>query len=139
MLWLTQRLLNRLATHFTGWLEQQKGPSEHVNVMLEFQQQAAIGALKPQPPVQPPTDTPGFLVRSVDIAAGAEAAQLGFKEQEARPVLASLVLTPNALRQWLGIVYAQYLQGDWPKTVWPAWLAAGTPAPAAGPSAAALH
>lgn len=29
VLWLTQRLLNRLVPHLTGWLEQQKGPSEH--------------------------------------------------------------------------------------------------------------
>lgn len=89
--------------------------------MLEFQQQAAVVALKPQAPVQSTTDTPGLLVRSVDIAAGAEAVQLAFKAQEAGPVLASLLLAPNALRQWLGIVYAQYLRGDWPTTVWPAW------------------
>lgn len=139
VLWLTQRLLNRLVPHLTAWLEQQKGPGEHARVMLEFQQQAAVDALKPQPPVRPPTDAPGRLVRSADIAAGAEAVQLGFKEQDAGPVLASLVLAPNALRQWLAIVHAQYLRGDWPTTVWPAWLAAGTPAPAAGPSAAVLH
>lgn len=73
--------------------------------------------------MRPPIDHPGLLVRSVDIAAGAEAVQLGLKEQEAGPALAGLVLAPNALRQWLGIVYAQYLRGDWPTMVWPAWLA----------------
>lgn len=38
VLWLTQRLLGRLVPHLTAWLEQQKGPSEHAKVMLEFQQ-----------------------------------------------------------------------------------------------------
>lgn len=139
VLWLTQRLLNRLVPHLTAWLERQEGPGEHARVILEFQQQAAVGALKPQTLVRPPSDAPGRLVRSVDLVAGPEAVQLGFKGQEAGEVLASLLLAPNALRQWLGIVYAQYVRGDWPTTVWPAWLAAGTPAPAAGPSAAVLH
>lgn len=139
VLWLTQRLLNRLVSHLTAWLEQQKGDSEHAQVLLEFQQQAAIQALKPLVPVQTPTDSQGVLVRSVDIASSAEAVQLGFKEQEGGPVLGRIVLPADALRQWLGIVHGQYLRGEWPTTVWPAWMATGTPAPVQGQRAAVLH
>lgn len=50
---------------------------------------------------------------------------------------AKLKLAAQPLRQWLGIVYEQFLRGQWPTTAWPAWMQEARPE--ATPSAAALH
>ena len=31
-------------------------------------------------------------------------------------------MTATALRQWLGIIYAQYRKAEWPTSVWPQWM-----------------
>ena len=50
---------------------------------------------------------------------------------------ATLMLAAQPLRQWLGIVFEQYLRGEWPTTAWPGWMEVGRPQ--AAPGAMALH
>ncbi len=138
VLWLTQRLLNRLLPHLTSWLEQQGRQGLHADLLLGFQQQAALAALEPQAPVQAPAASSAWLVRSVDIATGDDTVHLGFKEQETSPVLATVALRTQALRQWLGIVYQQYRAADWPLQAWPGWICEETP-PKASAGQPALH
>ena len=62
VLWLTQRLLNRLVPHLTAWLARQTGSfastvppaiqSAHHNIVQGFAQQSARAQLKPEPPVR---------------------------------------------------------------------------------------
>lgn len=115
VLWLTQRMLGALIPRLVGWLEQQGGDA----LLQEFAQQAAEAALGAEPPVA--ARTSGGCVTSIDIATGTDGVVLVFKpEGDARG--ASLALTTDALRQWLAIVRSQYVIGEWPTAVWPAWM-----------------
>ncbi len=143
VLWLTQRLLNRLVPHLTAWLSRQLAPASripsvqpaHQDIAQSFAQQAARAQLAPEPPVRAPSEGSGWRVDSVDIAQGEEAVALTFKgEGEAQ---ATLTLAAQPLRQWLGIVFEQYQCGEWPTTAWPGWMEAGRPQAAQG--AMALH
>ncbi|WP_435751613.1 hypothetical protein [Thauera sp. AutoDN2] len=143
VLWLTQRLMNRLVAHLTAWLSRQISPASripsvqaaHQEIVQGFAQQAARAQLAPEPPVRASSEEAGWRVDSVDIAQGEEAVVLTFKgEGEAQ---ATLTLTAQPLRQWLGIVFEQYQRGEWPTTVWPGWMEVARPQ--AAPGAMALH
>jgi hypothetical protein len=125
VLWLTQRLLNRLAPRLTRWLEENGGADTTVGVvdneMLQgFAQQSAQASLEPQLPVQAHAPAASWRVDSVDIVTGTGAVSLKFRSSDVES--ASLTLTTQALRQWLGIVHDQYVKGEWVTTIWPAWM-----------------
>jgi len=136
VLWLTQRLLNRLVPHLCQWLEQQSGHVPLAEVRQEFAQQLARAELEPQAPVQAATPTREALLHSVDLRSTNAAMGLVFKDAAGNSV-ASLRLEAKPLRQWLNIVYDQYRKAQWPTTVWPAWVAEATPTPM--PARAVLH
>lgn len=128
VLWLTQRLVNRLVPHLTAWLEQQVVPASsipsvqaaHQDIVQGFAQQAARAQLSPELPVRAAASLAGWRVDLVDITQSEEAMVLTFKgEAQAH---ATLTLAAQPLRQWLGIVYEQCLCGAWPTTMWPVWL-----------------
>lgn len=144
VLWLTQRLLNRLVPHLTAWLAAQVTPgaaapavqAAHRDIVQGFAQQAARAQLTPQPPVLAAAPAASWRVTSVDLSHSAQAVLLTLKgEGEA----AQLKLPAQALRQWLGILYAQYQRGEWPTAVWPAWMSAATAPPQNQPGTAVLH
>jgi len=145
VLWLTQRLVNRLVPHLTAWLDKQVAPASaipsvqaiHQDIVQGFAQQAARAQLAPAPPVRAAASQPGWRVDSVDIAQREDAVVLTFKAEA--QASATLTLAAQPLRQWLGIVYEQYLRGEWPTTVWPGWMEASASAQAAGQSTAMLH
>lgn len=145
VLWLTQRLVNRLVPHLTAWLDRQVAPATsipsvqaaHHDIVQGFAQQAARAQLAPEPPVRASSPQPGWRVDSVDIAQHEGAVVLTFKGEA--QASATLTLAAQPLRQWLGIVYAQCLRGEWPTAVWPGWMAASASAQAAGRSATLLH
>lgn len=137
VLWLTQRLLNRLIPHLCQWLGQQSGNAPLAEVRQEFAQQKARAELEAQPPVRAEPDVQGVLIHSVDLKNSNAGIGLQFKDVDGN-VVARLQLQPKPLRQWLNIVYDQYLQAGWPTTVWPAWVAEAKPA-ATSSRAAVLH
>lgn len=128
VLWLTQRLLNRLVPHLITWLEKQTAgvstiPSVQATqsqAMQGFAQQAAGAQLKGESPVQAQSALTSWLVDVVDVAQGDDAVMLTFKSEQTRQ--AAVKLPAQQLRQWLGIVYRQYQRGEWPTAVWPQWL-----------------
>lgn len=122
VLWLTQRLLNRLVPHLCQWLDQRVGATPLTEVRQEFAQQKARAELALQPPVRTEPDVQGMLIHSVDLKPSHAGLGLNFKDVGGN-VIASLQLQPRPLRQWMNIVYDQYLQAGWPTTVWPAWVA----------------
>lgn len=137
VLWLTQRLLNRLVTYLSQWLAQQGGAHPQAALVQAFEQQVAEAGLVLQTPVSPGLNVPEYLVESVDVKADAGLLALLLKGAGGEP-LARLVLVPVALRQWLGIVRAGYGLAGWPMDVWPEWMeAVRQPVGVARP--AALH
>ena len=130
VLWLTQRLLNRLVEHLCAWLGQRVpvdtlhfAAAAQAEVIQSFAQQAALAALEPQTPVQGKVHST-WLVHSVDIACGDQGMMLTFKAAEAGSPCATLTLHDQPLRQWLNILHDQYQNAQWPLTVWPEWMAA---------------
>lgn len=128
VLWLTQRLLNRLVPHLTAWLDRQVPSAStipafqaaHQDIVQGFAQQAARAQLAPEPPVRASSPVASGRVDAVDIAQGEDAVVLTFKGKA--DVQAVLKLAAQPLRQWLGIVYEQCLRAEWPTTAWPAWM-----------------
>jgi hypothetical protein len=121
-LWLTQRLLNRLIAHLCQWLEQGNVHQHlpHADLLQAFAQQAAQAALTPEAPVRS-AQQQGELVHSVDISHTSEVLQMTFKGESGNP-LAHMSLQALPLRQWLGIVHAQYQKAQWPMEAWPEWV-----------------
>lgn len=135
VLWLTQRLLNRLLPHLLQWLERHDMPQGWDEVV---HQQAAVAALQPQAPVCSAPESRAWLVQSLQLTCTPESVQLGFQVAAAEDVPpADLVLQAQALRQWLNIVYDLYVRASWPLALWPQWLVEARQ-PAARP-AALLH
>lgn len=129
VLWLTQRLLTCLVPHLSAWLDRQIDPllssfsfvqAAHQDFMQGFAQQAAQAQLVQEPPVHAITSQVGRLVDVVDIAQRKDAVMLTFKSKGQS--ITTLTLTSQPLRQWLGIVYKQYLRGEWRMSAWPEWM-----------------
>ncbi|MBW7901803.1 MAG: hypothetical protein H3C26_10015 [Rhodocyclaceae bacterium] len=137
VLWLTRRLLARLVPHLCDWLTQSAGDDARAALLNGFAQQAAAGALVPQPPVRAAAEGGKRVVRSIDVTVGGAAVQLAFRCDDGAD--AGLVLQATPLRQWLGILHAQCLKGEWPATDWPAWIAEGRLPVSAGGGAVVLH
>lgn len=130
VLWLTQRLLNRLLPHVCAWLERQTpvadshnyGAAVQAEIMQSFAQQAAVAALEPQSPVHSSAQSRSWLVHSVDVTTSDQALMLTFKDTDAAAgEPATLTLADLPLRQWLTILHDQYATAQWPLTLWPQW------------------
>lgn len=127
VLWLTQRLLNRLVPHLCQRLEkeapQRPGGERSLRAQLEqsFAQQRARAALSGQAPVQAPANVSAWRVDAVDLKFEAGGVRLTFKGA-LQADLAVLQLPLFGLRQWLGILHGQYRRAAWPLQVWPVWV-----------------
>lgn len=132
VLWLTQRLLNRLVPYLGTRLQAQSAAS----VPLALQQVQASLALQSArqdlqqtlvAPVQLPRDEVAaqairhVLVHAVDLTAAEAAFTLCFKDAQGQ-AHANLHLPVSALRQWLAIIHSQYVQAQWSLHGLPAWL-----------------
>lgn len=135
VLWLTQRLLNRLVPRLTGGLERAELASDAL--LQEFAQQAAEASLPPQRAVEVAAPTANWRVDSVDILSGAEGAALTFRSENGGA--ARLSLATEHLRQWLGILRRQYGAAGWTDRVWPDWMDEASAAAVRAPVAGALH
>lgn len=144
VLWLTQRLLNRLVPHLTAWLTQHGTPLSADKAMpwldghdlQGFAQQAAQSQLVVQAPVCVLPSTASWRVDTVKVTQHSAGVALVFKG-EASEQQVELPMAPMPLRQWLGIVYAQTQRGQWPMAAWPTWMHESQACGA--PPAAALH
>lgn len=126
VLWLTQRLLQRLVPHLFQWLEDRtvskvKDQPLRAQVQHSFVQQKARSELKPQAAILPDPVSLTWVVRSVDLKSGSHGAQLVFKGGHAGEN-ATLGFSSKALRQWLGILHDQYRIATWSLAVWPEWM-----------------
>ena len=76
--------------------------------------------MKTESPVKVKTAITSWRVDAVDVARRDAAVVLNFKGEPDQQ--AAMNLSAQQLRQWLSIVYRQYLRGEWPTGVWPDWL-----------------
>lgn len=122
VVWLTQRMLERLLPALLQWLERQSADIPRAEMLQGFAQQAAEAGLTPQPPVRAGADSMAWLVLSVDVTQTEQAVSLIFRGVEGQDI--SLALAANPLRQWLAIVHDAYFKAGWSLAVWPEWVRA---------------
>ena len=151
VLWLTQRLLSQLIAHLLGLIEKQSlnvaaattdssNPTPASSLMHGFEQQLAQAELAAELPVQATEAAQSWLVLEVDISLSPEGTLvLVFKRDadNAAPQdgagMATLTVEAKQLRQWLGIVHAQWHKAGWPLTLWPTWMDEQSPSDTASP------
>ena len=137
VLWLTQRLLSQVISHLLGLIEKQSptlsktGDSQAPasNLMQGFAQQAAEAELSPEQPVQAASSSLSWLIQEVDIALSPEGSlvlvfkrELGAVAGQDEEGITTLKVEAKQLRQWLGIVHAQWQRAGWPLALWPNWM-----------------
>lgn len=141
VLWLTQRLLQRLLPVLLRWLEPQGADSLRAEMVFNFAQQAGHtepmmpGLTRqtdtPEPvnlaPLQPLADSISIVVESVDVEQSDEAIRLLFKSESGN--LAEFGFKAHSLRLWLGILHRAYCHAQWPLDAWPTWLREGAATP----------
>ncbi len=120
VIWLTQRLLQRLLPMLLQWLEERGSERPGDEVWQTFAQQAAQAELPQQDPVQADAACAVWLTEAVDIAHSEETVCLTFRGGGS--LIATMSLSVQPLRQWLGIVYGAYRRAEWPLDVWPDWM-----------------
>ncbi|GAB4396970.1 MAG: hypothetical protein OHK0048_03630 [Rhodoferax sp.] len=117
VLWLTQRLANRLVTALWRWLGRGWPDVARPEVWQEFAQDRARQSLQPQAKVNAEGARANWRVDSVDLTYAEGAVQLRFVGAQSTPVVLSLTELP--LRQWLAILESLYRSADWPLSAWP--------------------
>ena len=148
ILWLTQRLLNRLVVPLCDGLEKRTSsvqkkpgspavPSVQAHMVQTFAQQKAAAELPKVGPVVLAPHSPAWLVETVVVKHIKNDIQLFFKGMEASD-RAELTLSTFELRQWLGIVFRESKSAAWPTQVWPAWVEEASK-PSAPLQPSALH
>ena len=128
ILWITQRLIIRLITHFLGWLEKEDPEvarssvidNEAKSALQEMAQQSATANLQNQSAVTASSDSVTLLVKEIDIKMSEEAVLLVFKCDEDRK--AELSFTIPQLRQWLEMIRHLWRLAEWPASIWPDWM-----------------
>ena len=128
ILWITQRLLIRLITHFLGWLEKEAPEvarssaigNETKSALQGMAQQSASANLQNQSAVTANSDSAALLVKEIDIKMSEEVVLLVFKCDDDQK--AELSFTIQQLRQWLGMIHQLWRQARWPVSIWPDWM-----------------
>ena len=140
LMWLTQRLCKSLASTLLGHLDKTTSvpPAADKDMMMAFQQSAAVLQQEPSAPVQTPDNTCATRIDVVDIHMAADKVELVFHlagEDRAR-----MVLNPAQLRQALQIILTLFRKGDWSTAQWPSWMLDAIPGvPPTTPNLSMLH
>lgn len=122
VLWLTQRLTNRLVRTLTQWLEGEGAGALTVmapDLRHAWAQEAAVRQLQPSAPVQVAQEAPATPVESIDLGRDSDRYTIVFRQAD---TASALTLSSTELRQWLGMVRSLYQTAGWPLTDWPVWM-----------------
>lgn len=122
IIWLTQRLLQRLVPVLLEHLGLSAVSAQETDILQSFAQQAALAELHHESPVQAEVGSLVYLPSKVDIRKTSELVRLEFSCEQSPPVIFELGAT--TLRQWLAILHGQYIRAGWPLDVWPEWISA---------------
>ncbi len=134
LLWLTQRLANRLVSILVSWLGEDSGvlmnqsftdsQSLDQQGVLEQTQQAQLTTFSA---VDVTLAQGERLLNSIDLARDQNGAYiLTFNWIENN---ACLILNVTELRQWLSILYRLFGTAEWPKQAWSAWFSTNNATP----------
>lgn len=123
VLWLTQRLINRLLPVLTKWLEEKNVDAPRNDIVQSFAQQSARAELAPQAPVVSKPESLTWLIQTVDVTTSKEIIRLVLKNKAGEA--SAIQFSPKQIRQWLNIVFDAYQKGGWSVTYWPTWLSEG--------------
>ena len=118
VIWLTQRLAQRLVPLLLQWLEQHS-TSRQAAALFSFDQQ------KVQATNLVPEVAFDWLISSIDITTNKEQAGLTFKSEAGHA--ATITFDASHLQRWLDIVRDTYIQAEWPQDAWPAWISNSAP------------
>ncbi|TMJ30432.1 MAG: hypothetical protein E6G95_05305 [Alphaproteobacteria bacterium] len=125
VIWMTNRMASRVVPALLQWLAKQASPSVAASavegrVMQSFAQEAAVAALKPQPPVTPHADSSAWLMQAVDFQPTEGHIGLTFRGRQGES--ASVRFKASELRQWLSILHLAWSKAQWPSLLWPDWI-----------------
>lgn len=130
VLWLTQRLLDRLLAQLVAQIGSAPLPGGApkspvaAKAQQRFNQQAAAASITPQKPVRVKTHEqqvrPPTLITSIDLGFGKTVVRVDFRAGEA--VMAQLPFSKEALRQWFSVLYKRYEEAGWSGAFWPDWI-----------------
>lgn len=133
--WLSRRLLIRMLPPVIGWAEQitpanQPLSNEGQALAQDFAQQNAQSQLVKQAPVTTPDETHlsnneahnSWLALEIDIVKSRQLLRLVFKNTQDKS--SSLHLNNIQTRQWLFIIYSQWIKAEWEDFGWPLWIKA---------------
>ncbi|MCX5820662.1 MAG: hypothetical protein NT047_12280 [Deltaproteobacteria bacterium] len=140
LLWLTQRLTNRLVGKLASWLDEDVKTMPSGRPMFSphaWEQSSAEVQLKPDRPVDAAAVQGEALLTAVDLARDPSGYTLTFKWGSAGA--ARLRLNPTELRQSLIILHRLFDTAGWPKHAWPEWFAAGEGSGASSTTHHVLH
>jgi len=136
--WLTLRLSRLLATQLIKFVERATPASAAHEALLAFEQTAAELQNAPTEPVAPCEQHPPLLLSRVDLNESNGHLTLRFPLPGEDS--ACLTFSPTQTRQWIGILYRQFIAAGWPLDDWPDWMANELqPQTAPPPTAARLH
>jgi len=119
-LWMTQRLVSRIAPVLAKRLEESAGVSPAPELLNAFEQERANSSIKPAPRVPRKHVARSLLVEAVDVTFGGSGVRLVFKDGGGEAC--GLSFTNLVLRQWLSILYAATRAAGWRSDFWPHWL-----------------
>ena len=150
VLWLTQRLANRLVVTLAHWLEE--GLRGRVGDLAlsqaqSWEQSTAEARLQPTEPVTASKGSVEALLHSVDITRQVEGFSLTFRWGENQGAVrtegeqidaARMALSDLELRQWLAILYRLFETAHWHQDAWPHWFKPDV-TPRGASSGALLH
>lgn len=121
VLWLTQRLGNRLIPVLRDWLLKQVQDGVNADVLHQFEQQTAQQATAGETAVVATQQSHAWLIHRVDVSYSSKRMTLIFKG-EAENQSAQMTLVNSAMRQWLDILYRVYQRAEWQCADWPIWM-----------------
>ena len=137
VLWMSQRILNRLIPHICQSLEAKQDDILQSSLVQAFAQQKARMNFQQVASVKAHADSQSLLVQNVDVKTLSSGIELCFKDKDGQ-IFASLILRSQVLRSWLNIVYDQYLCAEWSTSMWPLWIAEAKP-PSQPATTSVLH
>ena len=135
VLWLTMRLASRLIKHCLGVLEKDHPEPEEIysankgskESIQNFVQKSVEQQTAQETAVKVEENSPKYLVVEIDIKGVSAGVTLTFKEQFS--TCYEIFLNSQQLRQWLGMLHAVWQKTEWPKEIWPDWMAADSSQP----------
>jgi hypothetical protein len=137
--WLTRRMCEQLVVAVSDFIEKASPipTGADKDLMQSFRQNAALIRKEKSPPVVVGSNAKAVLVHKIDLTFQKETVLLAFYMSDAES--AQLPLSIQTARQWLGILYVQYLNAEWPLDKWPSWATESPDKPASADRRQLMH